>query len=189
MFPMVGSLDEFTAARNLAYECERDLEAAGIEARIPEMGVMVELPSAVWIADELAAEADFLSIGSNDLVQYLLAADRTNEAVADWYAPQHPAVLRSLARIVEAADRAGKPVSLCGDLATDMTMLPFLLGIGLRQFSMDPTAIPAAQRRIEGIDSELARRQAERMLGMGRLDEVQAYLRETRQGGEEGATA
>lgn len=184
MFPMVGSLDEFTAARNLAYECERDLEAAGQEARIPEMGVMVELPSAVWIADELAAEADFLSIGSNDLVQYLLAADRTNEAVADWYAPQHPAVLRSLARIVEAADRAGKPVSLCGDLATDATMLPFLLGIGLRQFSMDPTAIPAAQRRIEGIDSELARRQAERMLGMGRLDEVQAYLRETRQGGE-----
>ena len=188
MFPMVGSLDEFTAARNLAYECERDLEAAGLEARIPEMGVMVELPSAVWIADELAAEADFLSIGSNDLVQYLLAADRTNEAVADWYAPQHPAVLRSLARIVEAADRAGKPVSLCGDLATDATMLPFLLGIGLRQFSMDPTAIPAVQRRIEGIDSELARRQAERMLGMGRLDEVQAYLRETRQGGE-GATA
>ena len=185
MFPMVGSLDEFTAARNLAYECERDLEAAGLEARIPEMGVMVELPSAVWIADELAAEADFLSIGSNDLVQYLLAADRTNEAVADWYAPQHPAVLRSLARIVEAADRAGKPVSLCGDLATDMTMMPFLVGIGLRQFSMDPTAIPAVQRRIEGIDSELARRQAERMLGMGRLDEVQSYLRETRQGEQE----
>jgi phosphotransferase system enzyme I (PtsP) len=188
MFPMVGSLDEFTAARNLAYECERDLEAAGLEARIPEMGVMVELPSAVWIADELAAEADFLSIGSNDLVQYLLAADRTNEAVADWYAPQHPAVLRSLARIVEAADRAGKPVSLCGDLATDTTMMPFLVGIGLRQFSMDPTAIPAVQRRIEGIDSELARRQAERMLGMGRLDEVQAYLRETRQGEQEERT-
>ena len=181
MFPMVASLDEFLGARDIAYACYRDLERENIPARLPALGIMVELPATVWVVEDLAREADFLSIGSNDLIQYLLAVDRTNEAVADFYAPHHPAVLRCLARIVEAADKAGKPVSLCGDLATDPRMLPFLLGIGLKTLSMDPTAIPRVQNLVEKIDLRLARQQAARMLEFGRVSEVEEYLAKTAQ--------
>ena len=181
MFPMVASLDEFLGARDIAYACYRDLERENIPARLPALGIMVELPATVWVVEDLAREADFLSIGSNDLIQYLLAVDRTNEAVADFYAPHHPAVLRCLARIVEAANKAGKPVSLCGDLATDPRMLPFLLGIGLKTLSMDPTAIPRVQDLVEKIDLRLARQQAARMLEFGRVSEVEEYLAKTAQ--------
>lgn len=193
MFPMVASLDEFLGARDIAYACYRDLERENIPARLPALGIMVELPATVWVVEDLAREADFLSIGSNDLIQYLLAVDRTNEAVADFYAPHHPAVLRCLARIVAAADKAGKPVSLCGDLATDPKMLPFLLGIGLKTLSMDPTAIPRIQNLVEKIDLRLARQQAARMLEFGRVSEVEEYLSKTAQvvaatDGRQGAT-
>lgn len=181
MFPMVDSVDEFLRARDITYECYRELERQGIPARLPDLGVMIELPASVWIVEDLAREAAFFSIGSNDLIQYLLAVDRTNEAVADFYAPHHPAVLRSLARIVRAATAEGKPVSLCGDLATDSRMLAFLLGIGLRTLSMDPTAIPRVQALIEKIDLDVARQQAERLLTMGRVAEVEDYLAKTAQ--------
>ena len=177
MFPMVASLDEFQAARNLAQGCQRELEQEGVLGRMPELGVMIELPSAVVMANELAAEADFLSIGSNDLIQYLLAVDRTNDEVADWFTPWHPAVLRALAMIVAAAEKAGKPISLCGNLGSDPQMLPFLLGIGLRTLSMDSMAIPAVQRRIEGIDLDRARYQANKMLSFGHVEEVAQYLK------------
>ena len=177
MFPMVASLDEFVAARDLARGCQEELHREGIPHRMPELGMMIELPSATMMLPELAASADFLSIGSNDLIQYLLAVDRTNDEVAAWYAPHHPAVLRSLNWIVESANKAGKPVSLCGNLAADERMLPFLLGIGLRTFSLDPMAIPAVQRRIEQIDLDQARAQARKMLSFGRIEEVADYLK------------
>lgn len=177
MFPMVASLDEFLAARELARGCQRELEQEGVLNRMPELGVMIELPSAVMMAKELAAEADFLSIGSNDLIQYLLAVDRTNDDVADWFTPWHPAVLRAMAMIVAAAEQAGKPISLCGNLGSDPQMLPFLLGIGLRTLSMDPMAIPVVQRRIEGIDLDLARYQANKMLSFGHIEEVAEFLK------------
>lgn len=177
MFPMVASLDEFQAARNLAETCRRELEQEGVPNRMPELGVMIELPSAVMMANELAAEADFLSIGSNDLIQYLLAVDRTNDEVADWFTPWHPAVLRALDWIMRAAEKAGKPASLCGNLGSDPRMLPFLLGIGLRSLSMDPLAVPAVQRQIERIDLGAAREQAQRMLAMGHADQVAEFLK------------
>ena len=177
MFPMVASLDEFEAARNLARGCQQELEQEGVPSRMPELGVMIELPSAVMMANELATEADFLSIGSNDLIQYLLAVDRTNDEVADWFTPGHPAVLRALDWIVRAAEKAGKPISLCGNLGSDPQMLPFLLGIGLRTLSMDSMAIPAVQRRIERIDLELARSQARQMFSLGHVEEVAEFLK------------
>ena len=177
MFPLVASLDEFLAARDLAHLCRQELEREGIPNRMPELGVMVELPSAAVMANELAATADFLSIGSNDLIQYLLAVDRTNDEVADWYAPHNPAVLRSLAWIVKAAVKAKKPISLCGNLGADPRMLPFLLGIGLRILSLDPMGIPAVQRRIEQLDLKQARRQALQMLSFGRSEDVADYLK------------
>ena len=177
MFPLVASLDEFLAARDLARVCQQELDREGVANRMPALGVMVELPSAALLAPELARAADFLSIGSNDLIQYLLAVDRTNDEVAAFYAPHHPAVLRALRGIVEAAEQAGKPVSLCGDLGTDPQMLPFLLGIGLRSLSLDPVAIPTVQARVERIDLARAREQARQMLSFGRADEVAEFLK------------
>ena len=177
MFPMVASLDEFLSASDIAHQCHQELDTERIPNRLPKLGVMIELPAAIHLAGELASAADFLSIGSNDLIQYLLAVDRTNDEVADWYSPHHPAVLRSLKWIVSAAESAGKPISLCGNLGSDLQMLPFLLGIGLRTISLDPMEIPAVQRAIEQIDLELARFQAAKMLSFGLLEEVAAFVR------------
>ena len=177
MFPLVASLDEFLSARDLAETCARELKSEGIPHRMPELGLMIELPAAAMLAPELAAAADFLSIGSNDLIQYLLAVDRTNDDVADWFTPWHPAVLRAMNWIVRAAEKAGKPASLCGNLGSDPRMLPFLLGIGLRTLSMDPLALPAVQRQIERIDLGAAREQAQRMLAMGHAEQVAEFLK------------
>lgn len=186
MFPMVGSVDEFLRAKAETLECLHALERAGIPAHLPTLGVMVELPAAVEVVEDLAAEVEFLSVGSNDLIQYMLGVDRTNEQVASFYAPHHPAVLRSLARIVRAADAAGKDVSLCGDLATDTRILPFLLGIGLRTLSMDPTAIPRVQRAAEQIDVGVARAQAERLLKLRTAAEIEGCLAEMADAASEG---
>lgn len=187
MFPMVGSVDEFLRAKAETVECLHALERAGIPAHLPALGVMVELPAAVEVVEDLAAEVEFLSVGSNDLIQYMLGVDRTNEQVASFYAPHHPAVLRSLARIVRAADAAGKDVSLCGDLATDTRILPFLLGIGLRTLSMDPTAIPRVQRAAEQIDVGVAKAQAERLLKLRTAAEIEGCLAEMADAEEEAA--
>ena len=176
MFPLVASLDEFLAARAIALSCAEDLRREGTPCRLPPFGIMIELPSAVILAPELAAAADFLSIGSNDLVQYILAVDRTNQAMARWYTPRHPAVLRAIAYIVACADQAGKPVSLCGDIASDPRLLPFLLGIGLRELSMDPQFLPDVQRRIASIDLNEAAKRARDMLLLGRAADVEAAL-------------
>ena len=177
MFPMVASLDEFYTASDIAHQCHEELDREGVPNRLPKLGVMIELPSAILLANELANAADFLSIGSNDLIQYLLAVDRTNDEVAAWYSPYHPAVLRSLKWIVEAADRAQKPISLCGNLGSDLQMLPFLLGIGLRTLSLDPMEIPAVQKRIEQIDLDLAKFLANKMLSFGQTEEVANFVR------------
>ena len=176
MFPMVASLDEFNIAREIATQCHLELDREGIPNRLPKLGAMIELPASILLANELANAASFLSIGSNDLIQYLLAVDRTNDEVAAWYTPHHPAVLRSLKWIVEAAERAGKPISLCGNLGSDLQMLPFLLGIGLRTISLDPTEIPAVQKRIEELDLDMARFMANKMLSFGEIEAVAEYL-------------
>jgi len=133
------------------------LEAEGIPFnRETQLGVMMELPAAVEVADELAQEADFLSIGSNDLIQYMLAVDRTNEQVSNLYLAHHPAVLRAVNRIVSAAIAHGKDISICGDLSADPRMLPFLVGIGLKKFSIDIIHAPTIR---SGID-RLCRRHA-----------------------------
>ena len=177
MFPMVASLDEFLEARILVRVCQQELERDGIPNRMPELGMMIELPSAVAMIDELAETADFLSIGSNDLIQYLLAVDRTNDNMAAWFAPHHPAVIRALNFIVKAAEKHGKFISLCGNLGADPRMMPFLLGIGLRNFSLDSLEIPAVQRRIGQLDLAQTREQAQKMLKLGRIEEVDGFLK------------
>ena len=177
MFPLIASVDDFLAAREIVWECMDELESQGLAVnRETQLGVMMELPSAVEVAEELANEADFLSIGSNDLVQYMLAVDRTNEQVSALYKSHHPAILRAIHRIVVAAQRAGKPVSICGDLATEAHMIPFLLGIGLRTFSIDIRSAPSIERTIASIDLVEAEQLAIRLLTMGRISEIEAFL-------------
>jgi len=177
MFPLISSVDDFVAARDIVHECMDQLEEEGVPFnRGTQLGVMMELPSAVEVVDELAQEADFLSIGSNDLIQYMLAVDRTNEQVSGLYLAHHPAILRAMNRIVAAGITHGKDVSICGDLSADSRMLPFLLGIGLRSFSIDSVNAPTVQRLVNAVSLEEAEKTANCMLDFGRISEVEAYL-------------
>ena len=143
LFPMISSMDEFLQAKSIVQECIHQLKTEHKELiQNPPLGIMVELPSIVEIIDEMAQEADFFSIGTNDLVQYMLAVDRTNDRVAQMYLPHHPSVLRVLKKIVDAGLKYSKEVSICGDMANDPKYLGLLLGLGIRCFSMDARYLP-----------------------------------------------
>lgn len=143
MFPMVSVVEEVRAARAHLHAATQALDDAGIErGQIEQVGVMVEVPASALAADRLAGEVDFFSVGSNDLVQYTMAAERTNQAVASLYQPDHPALLRLLAQLVEQAQAQGCTVSLCGEMGGDPTMAPLLVGLGINALSMTPVAIP-----------------------------------------------
>jgi phosphotransferase system enzyme I (PtsP) len=180
MFPLIASVDDFLSAREIVYDCMEQLDQQGVcFNRDTQLGVMVELPSAVEVVEELAEEADFLSIGSNDLIQYMLAVDRTNEQVSDLYKGHHPAILRAVNRVVRAANTRKKSVSICGDLAAEERMIPFLLGIGLRSFSIDIVNAPAVQRVIEQVALGDAEQEASDLLAMGRISEIEDFLNTT----------
>ena len=164
MFPMISSVDEFQQAKGIVQECIYDLEKEKQKICQPQLGAMVELPSVIEIIDEIAQEADFLSIGTNDLVQYLLAVDRTNETVANLYLPQHPSVLRALKKIVDAASKHKKDVSICGDMASDPRFLPFLLGIGLRTLSVDSRYLPKLHESLSNITLKQTEQLAKELL-------------------------
>ncbi len=142
MYPMISSLEELRAAGDVLDEAKRELDRAEIAYdRSIEVGIMIEVPAAVAIADLLAGECDFFSIGSNDLVQYVLAVDRMNEHIAHMYNPYHPAVLRMLRATINAANDAGIPVSVCGEMAGDERSLPFWLHLGVHRLSMSPQSL------------------------------------------------
>ena len=139
MFPLISSVDEFIEARELVNECMADLESRGVEYnKDTRLGVMVELPSAVTLVEDLAHEVDFMSIGTNDLIQYMLAVDRTNEMVSKLYLSHHPAILRAIERVASVALSHRKDVSICGDISRDAKMIPFLLGVGITKLSLAP---------------------------------------------------
>jgi phosphotransferase system enzyme I (PtsP) len=184
MYPFICSVDEFEQARKVTLDCVRDLQQEGVECNpSPKLGAMVELPSAVEIIDELATEADFLCIGTNDLIQYTLAVDRTNEKVASLYIGHHPSVLRSLKRIADGCARHKTPLSLCGDMAMDPKLVPFLLGIGLRILSMDPRHLPEMQQRISKLSIRECEALATALLACGRIREVEEILAASNGGG------
>lgn len=179
MFPMVGGVEELRRAKAAVYGALASLQRDGLpHYTAPVLGVMVELPSAVAVMPELAREADFFSVGTNDLVQYLLGADRGNGEVADYYRPEHPAVLRAIHRVASVAQRYGRDVSLCGEMAHQPGFLPFFLGIGIRTFSVDPRFLPAMQRELEQLDLTFARGMARRLLRCPDLASVRQVLAE-----------
>jgi phosphotransferase system enzyme I (PtsI) len=179
MFPMVATVTEVQAARAMLDECRAELLAEGqAVAEHMEIGIMVEVPAAALMADRLAAEVDFFSIGTNDLTQYTLAADRTNAQVASLASGLQPAVLRLVRDVIAAAHARGKWVGLCGEMAGEPLAIPILLGLGLDEFSMNPPAIPLAKQVIRALTLEQAQAVAQAALEMDSPEAVQALMSE-----------
>ena len=177
MFPMISSLDEFDQARNLVYECADSLKKDGMEFNpSPAIGMMIELPSVVELIDEFAKEVDFFSIGTNDFIQFMLGVDRTNEKVASFYMPYHPSVLRSMKRIVDSANRHGKMISVCGSMSNDLRYIKFMLGIGLRSLSMNPSFLPRVQKTIESFTIKEAQQYVEKLLSFSRAQSIAEFM-------------
>ena len=140
---MISGVEELRRAKEIFRDVEAELAREGVRPAEPiRLGAMIEIPSAAAVADELAAEADFFSVGTNDLVQYLLAVDRGNQRVASLYDPCHPAVVRTLIAIFGAAQKRGIPAAVCGELGGDPLWAPLLIGLGVHELSMSPAALP-----------------------------------------------
>ncbi len=178
LLPMVGSLEELRRARALLAAAAQELESEGLACRadVP-VGIMIEIPAAAVIADLLAAEADFLSVGTNDLIQYDLAVDRLNPRLAGLFQPSHPSILRLVRDTLRAAAARGKPVTLCGEMGGHSIYTPLLLGLGLREFSLTPGYIPRVRRLLRGLTLDRARRLASECLALATAEEVEAHLR------------
>jgi phosphotransferase system enzyme I (PtsP) len=177
MFPMICSLDEFVEARDCVLGCLSELEAElGIDIKRPKIGMMVELPAAVEIIDDFAHEADFFSIGTNDFIQYMLAVDRTNSQVAEYYCSHHPAVLRGLKRVADAAIRHGLECAVCGEMAHDVRYIPFFLGVGIRRLSVDPHYLPEVQQCVMHWSSVSSKAYADELLSKSRISDIDALL-------------
>jgi phosphotransferase system enzyme I (PtsI) len=171
-------VNELRAARAAVRQAADTLAERGIPVPHVPIGVMIEVPSAALTADLLAADAEFFSIGTNDLIQYCLAVDRTDDRVSRLYEPLHPAILRMIRLVVRAARRQGIPVAVCGEMAADPALLTLLVGLGLTEFSMAPTAIPVAKQLLRGVSAAEARRAAGRALKAGTPADVEKALSE-----------
>lgn len=179
MVPLIGHVEEVKTVRVLLARYAEELRAAGHPLpRSLQVGVMIEVPAAAMIAEQLARVVDFFAIGTNDLTQYTLAVDRANEHVAELYRPLHPAVLKLIDRVITAAHRAGITVSMCGEMAADPLAVPLLVGMGLQEFSVHPAALPVVRRLVRALSFREARRIAHRALGFATAKEVEEYLLE-----------
>ena len=177
MFPMIATVPELRAAKKMMQECRAELEEEG--KPLPEkmeIGIMIEIPSAVMLADHLAKEVDFFSIGTNDLTQYTMAADRTNPGVSYLNDALSPAVLRLVSRAIEEAHKAGIWIGMCGELAGEPTAIPVLLGLGLDEFSMNAPAVPLAKYIIRSLSYEKCQQIAKKALEMCSCEEVVTYV-------------
>ncbi|MBI2827140.1 MAG: phosphoenolpyruvate--protein phosphotransferase [Planctomycetia bacterium] len=179
MFPLIATILELRQAKMVLADVVEDLEERGepFNRKLP-VGMMVEVPSAVMMIDHFAEEVDFLSIGTNDLIQYTLAVDRSNKDVADLYSASDPAVLKLIKIAVDAANRHGKPINLCGQMSGNSTYTMLLLGLGLRQMSVAAAAVPEIKRVCRSVTLDQCRAVAERSLAMENARDVTSYLKE-----------
>jgi phosphotransferase system enzyme I (PtsP) len=177
LIPMVSSIDEILKVKEVLAEVKKELEREEIPFdHQMELGIMIEVPSAVQLASRIIREVDFFSIGTNDLIQYLLAVDRSNRKVAELYEPLHPAVLSALAHTIEAAKRQGKRVGMCGEMASDPLCALLLLGMGLEEFSMGSLFIPVVKKIIRSVTYQAAKAAAQIALQMDTVGEIKKYL-------------
>ncbi len=179
MFPMISSLEELQRAKAVLNHVRGELEREGVpHTNSLKIGIMVEVPAAALMADVLAREADFFSIGTNDLIQYVMAVDRVNERIAELYQPTNPAVLRILRKILEEGEKNGRPVCLCGEMAGDPNFTILLLGLGLREFSMTPTSIPQVKKVLRSVTLKEAREVAHRVFSFSDATRISEFLKE-----------
>lgn len=178
MYPMVSGLEEIRRANAVLKEAKEELKAEGtpFDENI-EVGIMVEIPSAAVIADILAKEVDFFSIGTNDLIQYTLAVDRMNEHISHLYEPLHPAVLRLIKNVIDASHRAGKWTGMCGEMAGDTWATAILLGMGLDEFSMSASSIPQVKNIIRTLTYEKAKQIAQEALSMDNPEDIRNMVK------------
>ncbi|RME07218.1 MAG: phosphoenolpyruvate--protein phosphotransferase, partial [Deltaproteobacteria bacterium] len=177
MFPLISGIEELKKTKEILEEIKAELARAAIPFDPDvEIGTMIEVPSAAVIADLLAEEVDFFSIGTNDLIQYALAIDRINEHVSYLYEPLHPAILRMLRMIVEAAHNRGIPVSICGEMAAEELYTLVLLGLGVDQLSMTPISIPRVKQIIRESTIEEAKRIAEACMTFSTAEEIERFV-------------
>jgi len=177
MFPMISSLEELLAAKEVIKEVLEELDAEKIAySNDVEVGMMIEIPSAAVISDVLAKHVDFFSIGTNDLIQYTCAVDRMNQKISHLYNQFNPAVLRLIKMVIDNAHKEGKWVGMCGESAGDQRMIPILLGFGLDEFSMSPISILPARKLINSLSYEDMRKFADEVLAMGTAKEIKEYV-------------
>jgi len=179
MFPMISNIMELRQAKMILQDVREDLEEQGVAVRsdIP-VGIMIEVPSAALRSASLMREVDFFSIGTNDLVQYTVAVDRGNERIASLYSSAHPAVLQLVRDVIRTANRAKFPVSLCGEMAGETDFVMLLLGLGLRQFSMTPPALPEVKKVIRSVTIEQCQKLARRAASFESDRQVMNFLRD-----------
>lgn len=178
MFPMIATLDEFRAAKALLLEEKEKLQAEGVQVSDEiQLGIMVEIPSTAVLADQFAKEVDFFSIGTNDLIQYTMAADRMNERVSYLYQPYNPSILRLVKMVIDAAHKEGKWAGMCGEMAGDATAIPLLLGLGLDEFSMSATSILPARSQISKLSKADMEQLAAKALQMQTAEQVVELVR------------
>ena len=177
MFPMISSLEELLAAKAKVEEAKSELKKEGKEYNADiDLGIMIEVPAAVMIADQLAKEVDFFSIGTNDLIQYTVAVDRMNEQIAEMHTPYHPSVLKLIKKTIEAAHAEDIWVGMCGEAAGEELLLPFLLGAGLDEFSMSAVSILKIKEILTKWSFAEAEKESEKILELGTAAEVREYL-------------
>ncbi|EGQ4454134.1 phosphoenolpyruvate--protein phosphotransferase [Staphylococcus pseudintermedius] len=173
MFPMVATIQEFRDAKALLLEEKENLKQEGVEVSDDiELGIMVEIPATAALADVFAKEVDFFSIGTNDLIQYTMAADRMSERVSYLYQPYNPSILRLIKQVIDASHQEGKWTGMCGEMAGDETAIPLLIGLGLDEFSMSATSILKARRQIKDLSRTEMVQLADRALNCANVDEV-----------------
>ena len=177
LLPMVSGLAELRRAKALIKRCREELESHGHKVAAVKVGVMIEVPAAVMLVDKLAKEADFFSIGTNDLIQFTLAVDRTNELITDMFQPHHPAVLSMIYQTVMAAHRQGIPVAVCGEMGSDPFSVLLLVGLGVDELSMTPWSVMATKKIIRAMNFEDVRETALTVLAMDDAESVNAYLK------------
>ncbi|WP_350346178.1 phosphoenolpyruvate--protein phosphotransferase [Heyndrickxia faecalis] len=178
MFPMISNLDEFRKAKAILLEEKEKLIQEGVQvADHIEVGIMVEIPSTAVMADLFAKEVDFFSVGTNDLIQYTMAADRMNEHISYLYQPYNPAILRLVKRVIDAAHKEGKWAGMCGEMAGDEIAIPILLGLGLDEFSMSASSILRARSQIRNLNKADMEKLAEDVLNFTTNEEVKEHVK------------